>query len=618
MSENFGWQGNLHDFLETENEIILDSLQNYERKEFDMEPNSLQISAWRNSIDILKDQIKKLNSLRNDLEYWSIIFEYELPREGGRRPDVILLKNDTVLVLEFKDFENIHISHVDQVLAYARDIRTYHEMSHDLVVIPILIPTKWKEKSKIKNDVHIINIQDIATKLSDLGGTSSKEFDPTAWINSEYSPLPSIVQAARIIFAKEEFPRIKRAHSAGIPQTIDELISIADYAKEQNTNQLALVTGVPGSGKTLVGLQFVYGIHNFEEFDKIHSVFLSGNGPLVEVLRHALGKGSSAFVQPVHNFLKEYGGNSQKSPKENIWIYDEAQRAWDAQRVLEKRGHNNSEPDDFVQISDKIPTSTMIIGLIGEGQNIHLGEEGGIQLWSNALQKSKKQWHVHCPDKLKKYFSDSKVTTSEKLDLTITLRSHIAEDADKWVSLLLDSQIENAKKISEKIKKDGFEIYITRNLEDAKTYVKERYQHQNEKRYGLIASSKAKILPKYGILNDFFVTRRLKNGPWFNDSPDSIQSCCQLKDVCTEFACQGLELDFPIVCWGEDLLWKNQNWISKKTRSSAKDPHSLRVNSYRVLLSRGRDGIVIFLPSESELDTTFDVLKNSGCQELIL
>jgi DUF2075 family protein len=614
--QNLGWHGSLETFLQISDEKLLESLTINEIQKFNRRPNSLQISAWENSITILKEQLSKFHSQRPDSKNMHVIFEYELPREGGRRPDVLLLKHDKLFVIEFKDYDSIHLSHVDQVSSYARDLSTYHEKSHSLHIFPILIPTRWKENSFKKSNVFITNSKDLANQLDKLDNTNFTLFDVQAWINSEYAPLPSIVQAARIIFSHEEFPTIKRAHSAGIPNTIEELISIAHLTKEGNTYHLALVTGVPGAGKTLVGLQFVYGIHDFQESEKIHSVFLSGNGPLVDVLRHALEKGSAAFVQPVHNFLKEYGGTSSKTPRENIWIYDEAQRAWDAERVLEKRGHPNSEPDDFISISDKMPVSTMIIGLIGEGQNIHLGEEGGISLWNTALEKSKNTWIVHCPKKLEHFFPKQTVNISEKLDLTTSLRSHIAEDVDKWVSILLNGDISHVKTISEKLSNSGFELYITRNLDAAKSYVQERYQYQDTKRYGLICSSKAKILPNYGVDNEYFVTRKLKVGPWFNDPPTSSLSCCQLKDVCTEFACQGLELDFPVICWGDDFTWSEKYWVSKKTRSSAKDPHALRVNSYRVLLTRGRDGMIIFVPDDSKLDSTFEILKSAGCRDL--
>jgi DUF2075 family protein len=129
----------------------------------------------------------------------------------------------------------------------------------------------------------------------------------------------------------------------------------------------------------------------------------------------------------------------------------------------------------------------------------------------------------------------------------------------------------------------------------------------------LLASSKAKNLSRFGVNNEYNFTKNFREGPWYNDEPSSPRSCCQLHDVATEFACQGLELDFPIVSWGDDLWWTGKTWLSKPApRSAARDPHLLRLNSYRVLLSRGRDGFVIFVPNEVPMTRTYDALRASG------
>ena len=199
----------------------------------------------------------------------------------------------------------------------------------------------------------------------------------------------------------------------------------------------------------------------------------------------------------------------------------------------------------------------------------------------------------------------------------MSLRSHLAEDVQDWVKFLLNGEISKASDISQKINEQGFCMYITRSLEIAENYVRERYEEQSEKRYGLIASSKAKHLPKYGVHNDFQSTRRVRYGPWYNDDPSSSASCCQLNAVVTEFGCQGLELDFPIVCWGGDLIWDGTQWVSpKQPRSQARDSHTLRVNSYRVLLTRGRDGFVVFLPDNPAGNETAEILSQAGLKIL--
>jgi hypothetical protein len=345
-------------------------------------------------------------------------------------------------------------------------------------------------------------------------------------------------------------------------------------------------------------------------------VFLSGNGPLVQVLQHALRSG--IFVQDVHGFLKQYGGSSLKVPNESIFIFDEAQRAWDINRVIEKRGNNLSEPQDFLSIGEKKEWS-MMIGLIGEGQEIHIGEEAGLIQWNQAIQSSNASWIVSCPSKVVDLFAAAKeVQKYEELNLSTTLRSHLASDLQLWVELLLDAKIDQAKNVAMKVKDQGFNLYITQDLDTAFKYVKERYSGEIDKRYGIIASSKAKNLPGFGIHNEFQYTQRLRVGPWYNDPPDSLGSCCQLKEVATEFSCQGLELDFPIVAWGNDLLWNGSDWVSPNpgNRSQAHDPHRLRINSYRVLLTRGRDGVVIFIPRSADMELTNQALLKSGADNL--
>ena len=601
VSSKIGWFSPIEKFIKTDEKLILKNL-------IQKDSSHQQVSAWKNSIKILQQEFKKLTLINTISSDWTIVFEYELPREGGRKPDVLLISKNYVLVFEFKDQSLVKQSYIDQVSAYSQDIQIYHHLSHTMNVIPILICTKWIDNNYKKDNVHIINKNQINTFVNDLIGKDESYSNINNWINSDYLPLPSVLQAARMIFQNEKLPKIKSAESAGIKDTITKLLEITKDAKKTNSNYLVLVTGVPGSGKTLVGLQFVYTLDD-------PGVFLSGNGPLVEVLKHALGKGSKSFVQPVHNFLKEYGGSNITIPPENVWIYDEAQRAWDSNRVNEKRGHNNSEPDDFIKIGDRINTWSLVVGLIGEGQTIHLGEETGLELWKNAINNSPNNWKIFCPQKLENTFSGLNKQFHDELDLTKTLRSHIAEDVSLWVSELINGNISKANELSTQIIRQNFQLYITHDLDRAKLYVKERYNGQNEKRFGLIASARDKILPSYGIQNDFQSTRRLKIGPWYNDNPDSEQSCCALNSTVTEFQCQGLELDMPIVCWGDDLIWEN-GWQSFSKRSKAKDPHTLRLNSYRVLLTRGRDGIIIFCPKEQKLESTYQILIKSGLRIL--
>jgi DUF2075 family protein len=611
-----GWSGSIHDFLTLSKPHWLVAMQEHHQRCMTSPADQSQILAWDHSFDILQRELKQLVQIKPAIGEYAIIFEYELPRERGRRPDVVIL-GPCVFVLEFKDYAKLLVAHSDQVAAYARDLKHYHAASHDKTVLPILVLARSKDLIQRDEEVLVISPDHLADVFNlEVELENGSLIDPQTWISAEYAPLPSLIQAARTIWNKQPLPQIKRAMSAGIPETIAELIRIAKLAQSKNELHLALVTGVPGAGKTLVGIQLVYENHLNTSDLRNNAVFLSGNGPLVKVLQHALK--NSIFVQDVHGFLKDYGGSGSKIPHEHIWVYDEAQRAWDAERVNEKRGHATSEPEDFLKLAERMDSWALMVALIGEGQEIHLGEESGLPQWNEALAVMKKPWTVHCPEKIADHFTAQvTVEKSPVLDLSITLRSHLAEDVAQWIAAMLEGNLPQAQSLAERVTSQGFDIYLTNDISVATQYVKERYHGQEDKRYGLLASSKAKNLPAWGIHNEYNFTKNMREGPWYNDPPTSLNSCCALRDVATEFSCQGLELDFPIICWGNDFTWEGEWRSPPAKRSKAKDPHRLRVNSYRVLLTRGRDGFIVFVPNEIGMRATYEALMGAGVKELI-
>lgn len=578
-----------------------------------MPPDGLQMAAWRGEYEILGIMLRDMVTSRPRALEWAIVFEYELPRERGRRPDVVILTGSQVIVLEFKEMSLLQRAHVDQVAAYARDLRHYHAASHDKIVDPVLVLTGAAETRRTVGEVAVVNPRGLREVVTELERRAPDELiDVEGWLAADYSPLPSLVSAARRIFDHEPLPQIKKAQSAGIPGTIAALVAAANQARENRELHLALITGVPGSGKTLVGLQFVYENHFGDTGSRRTAVFLSGNGPLVDVLQYALK--SRVFVQDVHGFLKQYGGPSTRVPEEHIWVYDEAQRAWDSQRVLEKRGHDRSEPEDFLSIGSRKDSWALMVGLIGEGQEIYLGEEAGLAQWNDAMAKTSDAWTVHCPRKIADVFDAAgRVDVNESLDLDISLRTHLAEDVQGWVQDLLDGQLDDAAAHAKAMNKQGFRLYLTRELERATQYVRERYQSEPDKRYGFLGSSKGRLDP-FGIPTNYYSTQRMKIGPWYYDDPDSAKSCCQLDSAATEFQCQGLELDLPVVGWGVDLHWNGRDWQSPpQRRSHARDPHLLRLNSYRVLLTRGRDGAALYVPDGgTAFDADFAALEAAG------
>jgi len=562
-----------------------------------------QRKAWFDCFNVLREELGKIRDKVN--KEASIVFEYELPRERGRRPDVILLSGRNLIVLEFKGYAQENQAQIDQVKHYARDLSNYHKESSSLNVIPILVLAQGSQKAESIDGIKIVSGDQLGESLTPLFSGPFPEINE--WYQSEYFPLPSLVRAAQLLFKENSFPQIKRAQSAGIPNTLKIIHQIALKAEREKSHELVLITGVPGAGKTLVGLQFVFEEYAQEKEQK--AVFLSGNGPLVDVLQKSLR--NKHFVHGVHGFLKHYAHSSQV-PRENVIVYDEAQRAWDSEKVnISNRQGSNSEPTDFVRIADR-KGHCVLVGLIGEGQEIHLGEESGIQLWTEAVKNSNRNWQVHCPQKLKSSFSEMAVTTSEKLNLTTSLRTHQALTLQRWVESVLEGDISIAHDQSKSLWEDRYPIYLTRDLLRAKQYVAERYNDEPEKTYGLMASSKSLILPKFGVRNDYNSTRF---NPEYYVDPNSPIYCRKLNKVVTEFGCQGLELDMPIIAWEKDWIYEN-GWINKGPNHKAKDPDNLKKNAYRVLLTRGRDGVVIFIPKIYELDKTYNFLLSAGAKKL--
>jgi hypothetical protein len=606
-----GWSGSIRNLLDQPVSLIENDLELHLQGLLGFNAAGSQVEAWLEEIELLKRAFRDLAIAKPLSLEWSIILEFELPLEGGRRPDVVVLGPEKIFVLEFKQDPVLQRSSLDQVAAYARDLAEYHSESHGLQVVPILVPTRTRGRSELRDVVHVISPDKLAPFLDSADG--EKLIDLQEWLSGDYAPLPTLIAAAKMIFNNERLPSIRRAESYGVAKAVGRLREIVKNSEINSERALVFVSGVPGAGKTLVGLQFVYEESNLDS----QAIFLSGNGPLVEVLRDALK--SKAFVSDLHAFIKSYGTTS-KIPKQHIIVFDEAQRAWDSSNMMIKKGVAFSEPELLVAIGEKIPNWTTLVGLIGHGQEIHTGEEAGISGWYEAIesQHAVSNWKVYSPPRFSKIFSNSPVTEYEELDLNHSLRSKQAEYLHEWVQSLLVGKFAEASRISQKIWIQNFPIFVSRNLDDAKNYVKVRFQGESEKRFGIVASSKDRVLPKYGIKNGFHETKQVKNANWYNSNLGEPGSCCNFEEVVTEFGCQGLELDMAVVAWGNDFLWDGSEWLMRKmrTRIPQQDPHQLRLNSYRVLLTRSREGLVIFIPPDADFDQTEHALLAAGARIL--
>jgi hypothetical protein len=632
----YGWESDFPGFAEASSIDVRKSL-----KHFVSDASPEQERAWSSSIPQLQDEVEEV-LLRNQLaRHYSTILEYELPLES-RRPDAILLVGGGLLVIELKGKTEPSQADIDQAAAYARDLQCYHRECEDRPVVPVLIPTRAHGYVRREGVVHIVGPDAVDGLVEEVTNLDLPCIDRASFLDEgAYRPLPTLVKAARELLLNGELRRINRARAATEP-AVEAIRQIVHEAARMKTRHLILVSGVPGSGKTLVGLQTVHA-HYLDDLaidrgngkPTAPAVFLSGNGPLVQVLQYELrsaGGDGKTFVRDVKNYVKTYSSNRKKVPPEHVLVYDEAQRAFDAAMVKVTHKHdaataqNKSEPELFVEFADRVPEWCVVIGLIGTGQEIHVGEEGGIGQWRKAVEDTgrRAEWHIHIPPSATEHFQPCSVPFEvvPALSLDVELRQHAAEHLHDYVAgLLAADKPASLSPLAALLEKEGFNLRITRDLEVAKAYLRERYAENADARFGIMASSKDKALVGFGISNDYQTTKRVKMGPWYGEGDASPLSCRQLTSCVTEFGAQGLELDAVLLAWGADYVmhagkWSNANSSGYLRKKLVRDAFQLRLNAYRVLLTRARDAVVVFVPQLPLLDETFDYLIACGLTPL--
>lgn len=630
LYDRFGWQSSLELFSRAEPRVVRLQLQ-----EFVADASPEQIRAWDHSIPWLQRECRELEARDAATREYTAILEYELPRDS-RRPDVIVLERGCVAVLELKGALHASQAALDQALGYARDLRAYHAACAGRKVTPVLLVRGGAVEAEERDGVYVVapaGLDLLLERMSTPGGAvlGVEEFlAPDA-----YAPLPTIVQAARELFHRRELPMIKRARAATDP-ALQYISSVAKEAARTKSRHLILLSGVPGSGKTLVGLQLVHA-HWLDDLSVPRAngraaspaVYLSGNGPLVQVLQDALsdaGGGGRTFVQAIKEYVRQHSRPGRPVPPEHLIVFDEAQRAHDAERVahVHKSAVDKSEPEHLVEFCERIPEWCVLVALIGDGQAIHVGEEAGIELWHQALLRSARsaEWTVHGAPGFSEVFSSlqGKASWNKALNLDTELRFHLTPKVHQFVAGLLEcASTASLRSLSNELHEGGHRFLVTRELDAARGYLRERYADALYSRYGLIASSKDKWLPGYGVDNSFQTTKQLRVGPWYNADPADPRSCCQLQTVATEFASQGLELDCALLAWGSDLAWQGDRWsiqFGGTNRPPLRDPLTVRKNVYRVLMTRGRDGTVIYVPPHRGLDETFGRLLEVGIRTL--
>lgn len=656
---NYYFKDSINTFLERSDAEILGLIT--QSNEFDS--TQTQNKSWAQQFPILKRALREFNG--------TIFFEFTIPRMGKRIDSLIIIDN-VVFVIEFKVGESkFHKYQEDQVWDYALDLKNFHKPSHDVVMAPILVSTE-AHRSHINisvtshNDKLILPIKSTKEDLREAIVRTleffkeNEKIDSHSYAKGSYSPTPTIIEAAVSLYNNHSVDEITRsdAEAKNLSQTTAGISKLIEYAKLSSKKLICFVTGVPGAGKTLVGLKVATSHLDKEKGNS--SVYLSGNAPLVSILQEALARNNverekglgkkitkanakqavKSFIQIIHHYRDTYLIN-QEAPYDHVAIFDEAQRAWNKEQTIKfmKQKKNQldfdySEPEFLISCLNRHPDWAVVICLVGGGQEINTGE-AGISEWLNAIGNKFNDWEVHISPNLgdAEYSAiesigllqkKSKITFNEDLHLSVSMRSFRAENLSRLIKNILDLNAEKAKKVFETISSQ-YPIVLSRDLAKAKAWLKEKAR--GSERYGMVVSSQALRLKPYAI----DVKSPVNPVNWFLDGKDDVRSSYYLEDVATEFHVQGLELDWSCVVWDGDLRYSKNEWKtfsfkgSKWQNINSPDRKKYLVNAYRVLLTRARQGMVIVVPEgDTEdntrkpeyYDNTFEYLREIGIKTI--
>jgi len=643
----------LQAFLQLDPLTILGELTDAES--FDI--NTRTTDAWKGEIALIQETLEGVDG--------HIHLEYIIPRMG-KRVDVLLVIQNVIFLIEFKvGTDTYQASAVNQVIDYALDMQNFHEGSHDQIICPILIATEAEEVSIdliLSNDQifePILSNGDNLKQIIELALSKTTNMTPSInhddWFAKSYKPTPNIIEAAQALYKGHDVTDISRsdAGATNLTDTSGEIQQIIKRAKEQNEKAICFVTGVPGSGKTLVGLNVAT-----DESNGIGAageiVFLSGNGPLVTVLSEALARDHVArskedgepiskddakrlakgFIQNIHHF-RDDNLKTEIAPHDRVVIFDESQRAWNKEKLqtfMNERGglreefKEMSEPDLLISVMDRHQDWCVIVCLVGGGQEINRGE-AGISTWIESMDTKYKDWKVYVSNEIKlpeyswgysfdNIFSSSRTTTIKNLHLSVSLRSFRSENVSNFINEVIAGNAHGAKNLRDSL--TDYPICVTRSLPKAKEWLKN--QARGTERYGLVAEANAIRLKSDGI----FVKSDINEAHWFLADKDDVRSSYYLEDVATEYAVQGLELDWVCACWDAGLRridneWQMYKFIgSKFTNRNAENERKYLMNAYRVLLTRARQGLIIFVPLGDSEDKTRDPAFYDGTYEYLL
>ncbi len=639
------------ELVNCDTDAMVDELLHYVEVELNLPVEALQLSAWGECIDFLKRQFENSQYFYD----YFLIFEYPLTDGSLRRPDIIILTKEYVYVLEFKKKDIRRHEHIEQVTNYVRNIEHFHYVTQQkkMLVNPYLV---FIQSSECEEELGIsfLDKDNFLEKLNLQGSTPMNENEVAEWCSSKYNCLPSIVESAVALFENGDLPYIKNIAEGEITRTISFIKKqIRDNMTQERSKKMFILSGVPGSGKTLVGLKL---IHDFakaslELYGQPLACYTSGNGPLIRVLQKEIQNGSGSrtdvLIQPLSNLKRKFGSNKYKNNIETdlkFLFFDEAQRAWISNE--KKYGIDKSDAEIILDIGEEMYNQfgfANIVCSIGEGQEI-FDPEGGFALWKKEIEKYL-GWKIYTSPSFYEELSGSRneIIDCTNLMLDVSIRNNFI-DISKWVEAVLEADLAKAKWELHDLKQQGFIVRICNTLHLARSnaeyqakllnsdliYNSENKTENNCKSsnpklstFGYIVSSKVSATDqKYKKNNRFDLLPQVsikESGNWFTGD------CRKWEKAANEFVCQGLEIDVANVVFTGDYIYRKEEnrWeIPSDTYKKVEEeitslsPETVIQNTYRVLLSRSRRALILTVPNDKDFKETFDFFRDMGVEVL--
>ena len=662
------YRATLAEFLADEPARVLGVLASRSAQQGFTDLKQRQTRAWEVEITALRATAAELATSQPTSGEWGLLLEYPIPRRQ-KRIDAVLLAGDVILCVEFKTEEREHTAQArQQAEDYALDLRDFHEESRGRRIVPIAVSLRAgaTPAATTASDIEPVR-PTLATNGGELARVLAEAFtsetsgdgqiDAGRWDTSAYRPVPTIIEAAESLFAGHDVRELAHSHAGAtnLTATSTRLLEIIREAQTGRRKVVCFVTGIPGAGKTLAGLNVV---HNptLRRDGRAPGVFLSGNGPLVRIVRAAIERDfkrrvretgaertSGTFIQNVHEFVRDALAKPDKPPAENVVVFDEAQRAWDTKQNAKKTGREESEPQTVLGIMDRHSDWAVLVALVGGGQEINVGE-AGLSEWGRTIRDHFPHWQIAVsPSALtgdasvaghRLFADDSRGATiiheEPALHLDVNLRAFRVRKLTEWVNAVLSGNAAHAKALVGEL--DEFPLAMTRDLAVARAWLRERTR--GLRRCGLVASSGAIRLRADGLelSSGFRQGNRDLFVHWFLNLPPDVRSSNQLEVAASEFECQGLELDWVGLCWGGDLsvdpatsAWSFRHFAGTKWQALASPiDRAYLLNTYRVLLTRAREGAIVWIPrgdasdetrAPHHFDATADFLRNCGLTE---